>query len=97
MEPIHEELDSVPFYESVPDDIVKVTVCGVSGLLPNGDLCAHDSGGHGLVTEYFPKDAVPTETCNIHRKVTLCEASGKYPTPYCPESELTTRSVVALP
>ncbi len=97
MEPIHEELDSVPFYESVPDDIVKVTVCGVSGLLPNGDLCAHDSGGHGLVTEYFPKDAVPTETCNIHRKVTLCEASGKYPTPYCPESELTTKSVVALP
>lgn len=97
MKPIHEELESVPFYESVPEDVVKVTVCGVSGLLPNEDLCAHDSGGHGLVTEYFPKDAVPTETCNIHRKVTLCNVSGKYPTPYCPESELTTKSVVILP
>lgn len=97
MEPIHEGLENKPFYENVPDDVVKVTVCGVSGLLPNGNLCAHDSGGHGLVTEYFPKDAVPTEVCNIHRQVALCNASGKYPTPYCPESEISTKSVVALP
>lgn len=97
MEPIHEGLEDMPFYESVPDGVVKATVCGVSGLLPNGDLCAKDSGGHGLVTEYFPEGAVPTKVCDVHRHVSLCKASGKYPTPYCPESEITSKAVVAFP
>lgn len=92
MEPIHEGLESKPFYDSVPDDVVKVTVCGISGMLPNGDLCKDH-----LVTEYFPKDAVPKEVCNWHKNLTVCSVSGKLPTPYCPEENIVSKPVIVLP
>jgi penicillin-binding protein 1A len=97
MEPIHKDLENKPFYDSPPDDIVKVTVCGVSGKLPNGDLCANDVGGHPLITEWFPKDAVPTKTCDWHRPITVCKYSGMSPTPYCPPEHYEQKSILILP
>ena len=87
MEPIHNELESIDFYEKVPDDVVRFTVCGISGKRPNGDLCANDVSGRGLVTEWFPKDAIPDvdDVCDMHVEIEVCAFSVKRPSPFCPE------------
>jgi penicillin-binding protein 1A len=58
-----------PFYDKVPDGVVRVTVCSKSGKLPNGTLCENDISGHGVITEWFPKEAVPKEKCDMHKEV----------------------------
>jgi len=99
MEPIHSQLESVDFYEKVPDDVVRFTVCGVSGKRPNGTLCANDISGHGLVTEWFPKNAVPEtdDICDMHVEIEVCAYSGKKPSPYCPAEHRVKKSVIVLP
>lgn len=99
MEPIHSDLESIDFYEKVPDDVVQFTVCGVSGKRPNGDLCANDISGHGLVTEWFPKDAIPDadDICDMHVEVEVCAYSGKVPSPFCPAEYRVKKSIIVLP
>ncbi|NLJ40883.1 MAG: hypothetical protein GX352_04650 [Clostridiales bacterium] len=99
MNRIHANLENKDFYDEVPEDVVRVTVCGVSGKLPNGELCARDSSGHGLVTEWFPKNAVPKpdDICNMHVEIEACPYSGKYPTPYCPEEGREKSAIILLP
>lgn len=90
MEPIHEGLDNIPFFDSVPEDVERVTVCAISGQLPSS-MCA------SLVTEYFPKNAIPQETCDLHQEQVICKYSGKLPSPFCPDDHLTNRSIVVIP
>ena len=99
MESIHSELENIDFYEKVPDDVVRFTVCGISGKRPNGDLCANDISGHGLVTEWFPKDAIPDvdDVCNMHVQMEVCAYSGKRPSPFCPEEHRVNKSVIVIP
>jgi penicillin-binding protein 1A len=66
---------------SMPDDIVQVTVCSKSGLLPSS-ICPADE----LITEYCLKSAIPTATCNVHQNVVVCKETGKLATKYCPET-----------
>lgn len=97
MEPIHQNLENKPFYEKVPEGVVRVTVCSVSGKLPNGTLCENDASGHGLVTEWFPVEAVPKDKCDVHQEVEICQYSGKIASPYCPTEHVVKKSVVVLP
>jgi len=90
MEKIHEGLENKPFYDRIPEGVKSVTVCAVSGKLPT-DAC------NDTVTEYFPANAVPKETCDMHRQITVCAYSGKLPSPYCPQEHLVTKSVIVLP
>ncbi|MGI6570647.1 MAG: transglycosylase domain-containing protein [Caldicoprobacterales bacterium] len=90
MERIHEGLENKPFYDEVPDGVKAVKICTISGKLPN-DECPETS------VEYFPKEAVPKEECDMHKKITICGYSGKLPSPYCPEDHLITKSVIILP
>lgn len=97
MEAIHSDLESIDFYEKVPDNVVRFTVCGVSGKRPNGNLCANDVSGRGLVTEWFPKDAIPDDVCDMHVEVEVCIYSGKSPSPFCPAEHRQKKSVIVIP
>ncbi len=97
MDPIHQDLENKPFYDKVPDSVVRVTVCSKSGKLPNGDLCENDISGHGVITEWFPKEAVPKEKCDMHKEVKICKFSGKLASPYCPEEHIAKKSVIVIP
>lgn len=97
MEPIHQDLENKPFYDKTPEGVVRVTVCSVSGKLPNGTLCENDASGRKLVTEWFPVEAVPKEKCDVHQQVEICQYSGKIASPYCPREHVVKKSVVVLP
>ncbi len=75
MEQIHAGLTTGEFKQ--PDGIEQVEVCSQSGKLPVAGLCDQDPRGSQLVTDYFATDQVPTETCDIHIKVTICNDTGE--------------------
>ncbi len=72
---------------SMPGGIVSVSVCSISGKRPS-EACPADT----IISDYCLKDAVPTETCDLHQLVSICTESGKLAGPYCPNVEM--RSVV---
>lgn len=67
-----------------PEDygLVKGSVCAVSGMLPT-KACKNDVNGYGLNTDYWLDGTQPTETCNMHRAVTICKKSKKVATSDC--------------
>ena len=97
MDSLHEGLESANIYDEVPDDVIEVTVCGVSGLLPNGEVCDHDQNGYGTTTEYFVKGTEPTQVCDMHKEVAYCTVSGKLAGKYCTEDEIEYKTAVILP
>ncbi len=74
MKEINEGLDSS--YPDMPRDVVKVEICRDSGLLAVEGLCDCDPRGSRVTEEYFAKGTEPTSACNVHMKVTLCNATG---------------------
>lgn len=68
----------------VPDSIITAQVCSKSGKLAVDGICTNDQEGNKVITEYFAKGTVPTDTCDIHQKYTLCAASGLIATDNCP-------------
>lgn len=92
MQRIHEGLEPKSFV--APSSVVQVQVCAESGLLPQEGVCDQDPRGSRVITEYFDVDSVPTETCNHHVKLTICNDSGKIANPYCPSSSETEKVFV---
>ena len=82
MQEIHDNLETGSFEK--PDDIVETTVCSQSGKLPVEGLCDQDPRGSQLTTEYFSKDNNPTEQCDVHIKVTICDDTGEIASANCP-------------
>lgn len=80
---IHEGL-SDPGFE-VPDSIETAEICRKSGKLAIADVCSHDPRGNAVYTEYFAKGTVPTEVCDTHVNVTVCETTGLLPGEFCPK------------
>jgi penicillin-binding protein 1A len=60
-------------------------------------LCENDISGHGVITEWFPREAVPKEKCDMHKEVSVCKFSGKLASPYCPEEHIGKKSVIVIP
>lgn len=81
MSEIHENLPTGEWVQ--PDGIVEVEVCAQSGKLPIEGVCDHDPRGSQLVTEYFVAGTEPTEYCDVHVKVTICNDSGEIATSNC--------------
>jgi penicillin-binding protein 1A len=75
--------------------IEKATVCGVSGLLVTED-CQKDTL-YPPVTDWFLKGTVPTEPCNMHYPMSVCQFSGKLATPFCPQDQVEQSSVLIVP
>ncbi|MCR4960621.1 MAG: transglycosylase domain-containing protein [Lachnospiraceae bacterium] len=75
MERIHEDLPDIGF--EVPAGIERCTVCRQSGLLPTANCT-------DVYSEYFTKDTVPTETCNVHFVGRICAIDHLPATDLCP-------------
>ena len=80
MERVHQNLKNKAFKQ--PANLVEVTVCRDSGLLPS-DACALDPRGERTVRVTLSAHDVPTETCNVHKEVEICNASGHVANEYC--------------
>lgn len=93
MSQIHESLPTGTFEK--PEDIVEAAVCSKSGKLPVEGLCDSDPRGSQIITEYFAADAVPTESCNTHVKVNICNVSGLVASSGC--SSITTKIYIKKP
>lgn len=85
-----------PIISSIPDNLVQVKVCSVSGMVATNE-CEHDAGGHKPVMAWFVKGQEPTETCDMHIQLPICSQSGHIATQYCPQDLVTFKSVVLLP
>ncbi len=81
---IHESLPEKDF--STPDGIVTATVCSKSGKLAINGTCDSDPRGSMVITEFFTEDTVPTEYCDHHAKLTICNDSGKIANSGCPNT-----------
>ena len=92
MQRLHEGLEDKDF--EMPSGIVQCKVCKKSGKLAKAGLCDCDPRGSQVITEYFASGTEPTEYCDTHVAVTICEASGKPAGPYCPEEDLKTRAYI---
>ena len=77
MQEIHSSLPARDF--TMPNGIVHATICTASGLLPVTGLCDASLG-----QEYFDKDTLPTQSCNVHYEGLICEYSGLPASTGCP-------------
>lgn len=68
-----------------PSSIVTANVCKKSGKLAIDGVCDHDPRGNMIVTEYFEKGTVPTQTCDTHVAVEICKKSDSLANKHCPE------------
>lgn len=68
-----------------------------SGLLPEADVCDKDPRGTQSYTEYFAEGTVPTENCDHHISLQICEASGKVAGEYCPADQVVTKLILWVP
>ena len=75
MTKIHENLESAEFEE--PDGIIRQEVCKISGKLPSASCTS-------VYTEVFSEDNVPTETCEGHGAIRICNDSQLLATDACP-------------
>ncbi len=78
---VHEGLEDPGF--SQPYSVVTETICRKSGKLAVDGICNHDRRGDATYTEYFDRNNVPTEPCDVHVAATVCSFSGKLPTRNC--------------
>ncbi len=65
------------------DNIETAKICVKSGKLAIDKLCDHDPEKSMVRTEYFEKGTAPTESCDVHVKLTLCKLSNKVAGKYC--------------
>lgn len=91
MNRIHEGMPAVPFFDSIPPNIVKRTICIDSGKIAT-DLCRKDPRGGRVREEYFIAGTEPaySDTCSVHIAYEACTASKDalnrdlLATEYCP-------------
>lgn len=91
MSKIHEGLDNKAILSGGASSygVTKKTVCAVSGKWP--------VDGCPTVTDYFPKDGGPSESCDMHVSATICSVTGEIAGQYCPADVLTTGSGIYIP
>jgi len=95
MQKIHENLPYKDF--ETPSGIVGATICTESGKLAVEGLCDHDPRGSTTRYEYFTTSTVPTETCDVHVKVSICNDSHLFATEYCPEDSVEEKIMISRP
>lgn len=89
---VHDGLNDPGF--DVPSSVERASICRKSGKLAISGVCDQDPRGNAVYTEYFAKGTVPTEVCNTHVKVTVCEVTGLLADEFCPKAE---RVCMAIP
>lgn len=95
MEKIHSDLPRKEFVK--PAGIVSAKICTESGKLAVDGLCDADPRGSRVKYEYFAKGTVPTESCDVHFKSTICSESGLFATEFCPEDTKESKVFISRP
>jgi len=80
----------------VPNDIVRVNICTISGKLPK-ELCALDPRGSTVRSEVFIRGTEPTEYCDVHVLADVHAPSGKLATDLTPPWQIESRLFVQRP
>ncbi len=92
---VHEKLKVRNFDK--PDNIVTKKVCAKSGKRAVKGVCDLDPRGSMIRTEYFTKGTTPSDTCDRHISVTICQASGMVANDYCPSWQKETKTFIVRP
>ena len=92
---VHEKLKVRKFDK--PDNIVTKKVCAKSGKRAVKGVCDLDPRGSMIRTEYFTKGTTPSDTCDRHISVTICQASGMVANDYCPSWQKETKTFIVRP
>lgn len=93
MEQIHSNKEIGSF--SQPAGIIQMQVCKDSGKIPVEGLCDCDPRGSRIITEYFSTDNAPTETCDVHVNVNICNDTGKIASAGC--TNITSKIMIKKP
>ena len=80
MNRIHEDLPVLGFV--VPENVTTARICSISGKLAVPGVCDKDPNCQ-IYSEYFTKDTVPTQECDVHIMVRMCRGTNCEATPYC--------------
>lgn len=85
MDKIHEGLENKPIMEGNMSDfgLSDVSICSVSGKLAT-EACSLDINGHLPTNALSDGENKPTQTCNVHSKVSICAESQHVATENCP-------------
>lgn len=86
MTQIHAGLANKDFVQ--PTGIVTASICTKSGKLAQAGVCELDPRGSTVRTEFFAKGTEPTEYCDHHVAINICQASGLPANSYCPSSSV---------
>ena len=86
MTAIHKDLDNAKFER--PEGIIEQSVCRISGKLATPEC------GENVYTELFTSESLPTESCEGHSPIRICNDSGMLATEFCTN---VTESVGYLP
>ena len=68
---------------SSEEGLTKVVICKKSGKVAITGVCDCTKQGDMTVTEYFVPGTEPTEKCDCHVAVTVCDSSGQKANKYC--------------
>lgn len=74
-----------------PSSVTTAELCRDSGKIPT-DACKADPRGSRANTDLVAVDSIPTETCDVHEFVNICNVSGKLASSSCRST--TRRSVI---
>lgn len=70
------------------DDLEYYTICSKSGLLAIDGVCNCEGSNAITYAEAFAPGTAPTEYCNRHYTLWICQDSGQSATAYCPDSHV---------
>ncbi len=94
MKKIHEGLPNRDILEGDYSQygLTRVETCSVSGLRAT-DACRHDQMGYDTVRDYWVTP--PTEYCNMHTTLRICQDSGMPASDYC--WNVSEKGVIVIP
>ncbi|MBR0426506.1 MAG: transglycosylase domain-containing protein [Clostridia bacterium] len=101
MQKIMEGHESRPINRETTESLglVRRTVCPVSGLLAT-EACIHYHNANGskfnLVTDWFDYSDVPTEYCDMHVTLSICNVSGKLAGENCSSDTIEEKTYVLI-
>ena len=90
---IHADLPVTDFTQ--PEGITTASICKKSGKLAVAGLCDADPRGSQVMTEYFKEGTVPTDSCDTHIAVNICNQTGLLASSTCPS--VTTKICIRRP
>jgi penicillin-binding protein 1A len=93
-------VESKPIIDETPSSLglIQRTVCPLSGLLATEACVAYQSRGSAfnLVTDWFDYSSVPTDYCDMHVSLPICELSGLRAGEACDPATVTSQVLVLL-